>query len=89
MRRRLVEFNKTRLFENQPLIRIGIGVSSGEVVSGNIGSRKRMDYTAIGDGVNLSSRFGEFNQGVRLRHYYQRVYASLVRTGTVDSAGVR
>ncbi len=56
MRRRLVEFNKNRLFENQPLIRIGIGVSSGEVVSGNIGSSKRMDYTAIGDGVNLSSR---------------------------------
>ncbi|MEC4802778.1 MAG: GAF domain-containing protein [Jaaginema sp. PMC 1079.18] len=56
MRRRLVEFNKNRLFESQPLIRIGIGVSSGEVVSGNIGSSKRMDYTAIGDGVNLSAR---------------------------------
>ncbi|MDJ1176498.1 adenylate/guanylate cyclase domain-containing protein [Roseofilum capinflatum] len=56
MRRRLAIFNQSRFMENQPHIRIGIGISSGEVVSGNIGSRKRMDYTVIGDGVNLSAR---------------------------------
>ncbi|MBG1268551.1 GAF domain-containing protein [Nostoc sp. WHI] len=56
MRRRLEEFNQRRIIEAQPQIRIGIGISSGDVVSGNIGSRKRMDYTVIGDSVNLSSR---------------------------------
>jgi adenylate cyclase len=56
MRRRLAEFNQNRRIKHQPQIRIGIGISSGEVVSGNIGSQKRMDYTVIGDGVDISSR---------------------------------
>jgi len=56
MRQRLDQFNRNRRASNQPEIRIGIGISSGEVVSGNIGSQRKMEYTVIGDGVNLSSR---------------------------------
>ncbi len=56
MRYRLVAFNRDRNAKDQPEIRIGIGISSGEVVSGNIGSQRKMEYTVIGDGVNLSSR---------------------------------
>ncbi len=56
MRRRLAKFNAERGVLGQPEIRFGIGISSGEVVSGNIGSQRKMEYTVIGDGVNLSSR---------------------------------
>ncbi|MDX2097591.1 MAG: GAF domain-containing protein [Leptolyngbyaceae cyanobacterium bins.59] len=56
MRYRLTEFNAKRSYNNQQIIRIGIGVNSDSVISGNIGSSKRMEFTAIGDGVNLGSR---------------------------------
>ncbi|MBD2104638.1 GAF domain-containing protein [Leptolyngbya sp. FACHB-261] len=56
MRAHLREFNQERVQAGKCPIRIGIGLSSGEVVSGDIGSQKRTQYTAIGDGVNLSSR---------------------------------
>ncbi|MBD2021173.1 GAF domain-containing protein [Leptolyngbya sp. FACHB-36] len=56
MRARLMEFNAERLRHNQDAIKIGIGINSDVVISGNIGSSKRMEFTAIGDGVNLGSR---------------------------------
>jgi len=56
MRHRLVEFNLKRREQGKKEISIGIGLHSDEVISGNIGSSRRMEFTAIGDGVNLGSR---------------------------------
>jgi adenylate cyclase len=56
MRQRLAIFNQQRQKEGKIPIQIGMGIHSDEVVSGNIGSSKRMELTSIGDGVNLASR---------------------------------
>ncbi len=56
MRSNLAEFNARRLAENKQPIRIGVGIHSGEAISGNIGHYRRMEFTVIGDDVNLGSR---------------------------------
>ncbi len=52
----LDEFNRTRASENLPAIRIGIGINTGNVITGAIGSTRALQYTAIGDAMNVASR---------------------------------
>jgi adenylate cyclase len=56
MQARLKEWNEDRAASGKVPIQIGIGLHTGHVVVGNMGSNRALSYTAIGDGVNLASR---------------------------------
>ena len=56
MIKRLWDWNSQREGRGQMPIDMGLGINTDKLVSGNIGSSKRMDYTMIGDGVNLAAR---------------------------------
>lgn len=56
MRQNLTIMNRSRAGKSAAEIKIGIGLSTGTVLVGNIGSESRMEYTVIGDAVNLAAR---------------------------------
>lgn len=56
MQDKLLELNGKWGYTGENCVRMGVGIHTGEVIVGNIGSAKKMDYTVIGDTVNLASR---------------------------------
>lgn len=65
MRTRLVAFNERRVSLGKAPLEIGIGISFGQVISGPIGAENRMDFTVIGDVVNIASRIEKLSRSGR------------------------
>jgi adenylate cyclase len=67
MVRELGELNRKWAAEGRAQLDIGIGVNTGEMIAGNIGSSSIMSYTVIGDNVNLGSRLESANKDYKTR----------------------
>ncbi|HOU77742.1 MAG TPA: adenylate/guanylate cyclase domain-containing protein, partial [Syntrophales bacterium] len=97
----LENWNRERVSQGKRPVKMGLGLNTDVIVSGNIGSPKRMDYTLIGDGVNLASRLESLckryhaqiliseNTYKRLRGTYRiRQVDSVVVKGKTEPVGV-
>jgi adenylate cyclase len=62
MRNSLIEYNQKRVKEGRKPIKMGCGLNYGPVVAGQIGSESRLEFTVIGDAVNLASRIESLNK---------------------------
>ncbi len=67
MIRELGELNKAWAARGMAQLDIGVGINSGEMIAGNIGSSSIMSYTVIGDNVNLGSRLESLNKEYKTR----------------------
>ncbi len=87
----VVELSRRRAAAGQEPIAVGIGISAGEVVAGTVGTEERMEYTVVGDSVNLAARLeGAARPGQIL--ISQRTYTKvegLVRTRSLGPLKVR
>jgi adenylate cyclase len=89
MRKELNAINMERARKGQMTIEIGIGVTSGAVISGNIGSERRMDYTVIGDPVNLAARLEGLTKVVKRRILVnERVHAAIGKEIPCEALGL-
>jgi adenylate cyclase len=80
MLRMLDTINARRSERGAAPLRLGVGIATGEVVAGTIGSPKRMDYTVIGDSVNLAARLQDLTKAYGVEMLIDETTARAVTT---------
>ena len=93
MIRSLNGWNSIRVADGKPPLDMGIGLNTDAVVVGNIGSPKRMDFTMIGDGVNLAARLEsackQYSARILISDFTYRQLKGVYRTREVDRVIVK
>ena len=93
MQEMIASINAKRSMRGQPAVRLGVGVATGEVVAGTIGSPKRMDYTVIGDSVNLAARLQDltktYGEDVIIDQSTAAAVAAIATLREIDTVTVR
>ena len=80
--------NARHVSDGRPTLGYGIGVHVGDVMYGNIGSRKRLDFTVIGPAVNLASRIESLTKTVRRPVLFSLAFAEMAgRVADMESLG--
>jgi len=60
MQRGMLKVNKKLESKNLPKLEMGIGINSGKLIVGNIGSKERMKYGVVGENINIAARIEAF-----------------------------
>jgi adenylate cyclase len=94
MLKKVEELQQKWLAEGKPKIEIGVGINTGDAFVGNIGSEKRLEYTVIGDMVNLASRIESYNKVYKTQflissytYQYVRGIADVIKISEVKIRG--
>lgn len=93
MQRALEEMNRADAFSNGLALKIGIGINTGDMIVGNMGSEVRFDYTVIGDNVNLASRMEgitkEYGVGILISEATQQDAGERIVARRIDKVAVK
>ncbi|MEM6932812.1 MAG: GAF domain-containing protein, partial [Pseudomonadota bacterium] len=93
MQTQLGEWNYERAEKGLITLDMGIGINTDRIVAGNIGSPKRMDYTMIGDGVNLAARLEsackQYKTQILFSEFTQKRLRGIYRSREIDKVVVK
>jgi adenylate cyclase len=88
VRRRIAELNAERVKAGRSLLKFGLVLDAGEIAYGNIGSRSRLDFTAIGPAINHAARLLEFAKGTSHDIVVSESFARTTNDVAFESLGV-